>query len=276
MIQTAKEGWHYYTGLDPRTHPSSDTLLSIYREIQTISTGSPAKRLLAALALELAQTPTYDAGIRDQFRADVFSRYLATRGGLFKLSGTAMDLIRAHLPFLRDNEAGATNRPEVLERSTRLMGLCLDRQFHRTEVDLRDLHKAHQLGASMLLNTVDGVAAHTSLARHKTNSLRLDNKKYSWNISAESDGTTLPRGTYRLQIKTPWQDNPCKDADYHPDLHAIDTTDLYGDKLDVYRLANPIDSMAYDDLKVIDAARDQLLHKLDQKPPATEELIYLK
>lgn len=126
-----------------------------------------------------------------------------------------------------------------------------------------------------------GLVAYTSLPRQDGNKIRIDGKKYSWDVTVESDGSLVPFGRYFVQCKSA----PVlrKHFEYHPDIAVVPA---YAPTL-FSRFLDPTNNYAAIQATLSDPAanghgaemrrmQDLILGALDVTGPASQDLVLLR
>jgi hypothetical protein len=74
--------------------------------------------------------------------------------------------------------------------------------------------------ALIMRMTDAGIAIYGSFDRQEARTSGVDGENYNWDLTAESNGTVLPAGTWRVQIKGRREDG------YHRDIHVLPVATL--------------------------------------------------
>ncbi len=119
----------------------------------------------------------------------------------------------------------------------------------------------------------NGLLAVPSFTRQELATTHVDGKNYRWDITIESDGSTVPAGQYRAQVK---RAPPAKVIDeYHPDILMIVGTEHLGE--DRYDFTSLPAANAILDVNTpqVNAYKDTLFDLMSRSGPASENLSFI-
>lgn len=212
-----------YTKLSPDAWGDRETLESIVKVMEGSET--PYRQLIAgACALELSIHPrNYRKQRKTQIkRAGRLLRVAALTNTAIDESVRVQRLLEASVlmqqgphPSTRASFARATT-----DRFCALVDvLCRGMESHGDQRNLQGLVQEEAVIALVENIGKPGLVAYTSLPRQDSNKIRVDRKKYSWDVTVESDGSVIPFGRYFVQCKSA----PVlrKHFEYHPDIAVV-------------------------------------------------------
>lgn len=213
---------HDYDNLDPRYAADPVNLTSIIDSLE-YSNQYGHKLSVINAALELAQSPGLQ--LNEQLDSALYARdhidELGDRSDYILYYAHELAPMFCNYPIF---ETGWNN--DATEEAKYWMAKYLgDIQpalaNHAGKENFNEKGQTLELAAILMLghSGLDGLRAVPSFQRQDRNNVPIDGRKYTWDVTVLSDGSTLDAGEYRLQIKA---DNTGSEwRRYHPDIVRI-------------------------------------------------------
>lgn len=266
-----------YMGLDPRltprdTHRQLKDWLSMFdghRHIMSSAMGVEAalgiahmatrKRMLAAAKQSLGEHAV--AGIREPSGSLIRKNRIANVAGLLSTRQLNNRLYQgessALLHALFDVHRSLSTRPGAMDGyGGNIAGALMEQTV---------LCLLHEPSA--------GMVAVPSFLRQDENEWSEEGKKVRWDVTVESDGSTVPEGQYWLQAKRGARDS--KMNGYHPDIIVVSGTKHFGDSEDINVPPRSAIALVTDDREVVVDLRIKLHDLLAAHGPSAPEPYYL-
>lgn len=181
------------------------------------------------------------------------------------------ELLRTHMPVIKYGGRTAAKEAFRLRTVKAVSGLAGRVVDSGSASDSRG--KIHEVLVSGVLNTMEGVVSYPSYARQEASNSQVDGKRYNWDVTAFSDGRTLPEGEYRVQVKS----DGGKRSIYHPDIALVNASVAFGippKDTDAFgRYATMIDDSVQQGIIPTSLARAQsyITHRMTEVGPVDEE-----